>query len=191
MSAPNTPLGPVEVANLRHEILRRIAPWEPTNLYAIVDGARDPRAHPLVVGSGLPWRCLYDGALAPPLAAAAPYLLQVRWENRAVEELLSHWSDAWGFFIETPASLDELRKHLRRFLLVLAPDHARMLFRFYDPRVLRGYLPTCTGDELRAWWGPMRHLLVEGDQRNQLFEATLAGSSLQLLRIPVTGVAPC
>jgi hypothetical protein len=35
-----------------------------------------------------------------------------------------------------------------------------MYFRYYDPRVLGVFLPTCTLDELRAFMGPLQALAV-------------------------------
>jgi hypothetical protein len=36
-----------------------------------------------------------------------------------------------------------------------------MLFRYYDPRVLRSYLPTCTPEELAQVFGPIHSFVME------------------------------
>jgi len=36
-----------------------------------------------------------------------------------------------------------------------------MYFRFYDPRVLRAFLPVCTPQEAKEFFGPVRSFLVE------------------------------
>jgi hypothetical protein len=51
--------------------------------------------------------------------------------------------------------MKRLRHHLRTLLVVKSWSGERMLFRYYDPRVLRAYLPTCTSDELRTVFGPV------------------------------------
>ena len=36
-------------------------------------------------------------------------------------------------------------------------------FRYYDPRVLRKYLPTCTPEEVRSFFGPVRSFIAENN----------------------------
>jgi len=55
-----------------------------------------------------------------------------------------------------------MRRHLRRFLIVRAPDGKRLYFRYYDPRVLSVYLPTCNAAELQYIFGPVRQFVCEG-----------------------------
>ena len=46
----------------------------------------------------------------------------------------------------------DVRRHLRQFLQAQLPDGRVVLFRFYDPRVWRTYLPTCEPAELQRWF---------------------------------------
>jgi hypothetical protein len=43
-------------------------------------------------------------------------------------------------------------------------------FRYYDPRVLRVYLPTCNASELQILFGPVARYYVEGKAGNQMIE---------------------
>lgn len=45
--------------------------------------------------------------------------------------------------------------------MVYMPSGEPMYFRFYDPRVLRAFLPACGGAELSELFGPARMLLAE------------------------------
>jgi hypothetical protein len=72
------------------------------------------------------------------------------------------WGQSWGVFLRAPVSFRDARRHLRRLLRAELDDGQRVLFRFYDPRVLRAYLPTCTGDEAAQVFGPAAHYVVEG-----------------------------
>ena len=45
-----------------------------------------------------------------------------------------------------------------------------LYFRFYDPRVLRIYLPTCNESELQTVFGPVNHFYVEGKEEKLLIE---------------------
>jgi len=48
-------------------------------------------------------------------------------------------------------------------LVVHDPDGKPMYFRYYDPRVLRTYLPTCNAQELETIAGPVEWFLVEAE----------------------------
>ena len=64
-------------------------------------------------------------------------------------------------FLITKASFEDVRKHLRHFLMVTTEDGREVYFRFYDPRVLRVFLPTCTPDEVKQFFGPIRSFWIE------------------------------
>jgi hypothetical protein len=53
-----------------------------------------------------------------------------------------------------------------------------MLFRYYDPRVLRAFLPTCTLEEANTFFGPVDAFVAEGH----------AGESLLRFRVTPDGV---
>ncbi|HJP56174.1 MAG TPA: DUF4123 domain-containing protein [Gemmatimonadales bacterium] len=124
-------------------------------LYAILDACDEPRVPRKVRELG-PARAvsLYRGPAEEDLAAIAPYLVQV-----GSDELdwiaASLWSSPWGIFALSDAGLEPLRSHFRKFLLVDAPDGDRWYFRFYDPRVLERFLPTCSAPQLAEFFGPV------------------------------------
>jgi Domain of unknown function (DUF4123)/FHA domain len=153
---------------------------ETSTLYAIVDAARDDMVLPWLLESGAQHVSLYDGWQASELADVAPYLVAVSKDSAVLSDLLSRsWGQAWGVFLSSSATLRDLRRHLRRFLKVQVEGQGRMLFRFYDPRVLRAYLPTCTLEEANAFFGPVDCFLVEGH----------TGESLQRFHVTPDGVA--
>jgi hypothetical protein len=132
-------------------------------VYAILDAARDPRVRPAVLGSGQPHVCLYSGKVPEPILAVAPYLVELAEKSPFTASLLEEgWGESWGVFTLSAATLEELRRHLKRLLKVEGPRGETMLFRFYDPRVLRVYLPTCTAAELGAVFGPVGMFALEG-----------------------------
>ena len=53
-----------------------------------------------------------------------------------------------------------MRRHLRRFLLVKNEAGARCRFRFYDQRVLRAFLPSCTPEETVHFFGPLQRICI-------------------------------
>lgn len=55
-----------------------------------------------------------------------------------------------------------LRKHFRRFTRVQFEDDGRIvIFRFFDPGVLRTFLSSCTSAELETFFGPIRFFVTE------------------------------
>lgn len=134
----------------------------PPALFALLDGARDQQIVPKLRASGVEARCLFDGELQPVLAAAAPYIVALEPAAPFTRMLLAQgWGDAWGVFLTSTASLGALRRHFRRFLRVADERGRPLMFRFYDPRVLRVYLPTCTAEELELVFGPVTAFLIE------------------------------
>jgi hypothetical protein len=152
-------------------------------IYALLDAARDPRVYAAVQACSLPYECLYDGELPPELAAVAPYLVRLRPQHIFTERLLVEgWGQSWGLYLAAPGALPDLRRHLRRFLRVQTEAKKTLLFRYYDPRVLRIYLPTCSPDELTSFYGPITRFVMESEDGSALgFERH--GEALSFTRV--------
>ncbi|HEY1935861.1 MAG TPA: DUF4123 domain-containing protein [Acetobacteraceae bacterium] len=136
-------------------------------LYAVLDAARDKRIYPrlrqlagseLVVG-------LYQGRTATELAAVAPYLVCLGTIDRVFDWLWDQgWGESWGIFLWSLVSPETLRAHFRRLNMVQTEQKQRLLFRFYDPRVLRSFLSTCDATQLREMFGPVAAYMVESEE---------------------------
>lgn len=142
-----------------HPLLARLPAGEP--VYALLDGARDRRIRSFILDTRAPAWCLYRGVPAV-LEDAAPWLLRLvpgqPYTSRFFER---GWNNAWGILLTSPAPSRALRRHLRRFLRVRTEDGRVLVFRYYDPRVLRVFLPTCTPAERAAFFGPIGALAAE------------------------------
>ena len=57
--------------------------------------------------------------------------------------------------------MDTLRDHFRRLVMVRGPEGQRLLFRFYDPRVLRVFAPNCDADQVKELFGPVARYMME------------------------------
>lgn len=146
--------GAAPLAHVAAQVLGALDPELP--VYAVLDGARDSRLLSWVTRTGAPAWCLYAGELPAELAEAAPWLLRLgRGHEYAAEFFNEGWFDAWGIVFASAAPSKQLRRHLRRFLLARTEAGKRLLFRYYDPRVLRAYLPTCNAGELENFFGPI------------------------------------
>jgi hypothetical protein len=151
-----------------------------TNVFAVLDGASIPNLlDKLYVDDRPEFECLYTGEIAPDLAEAAPYLVRLEPGSAFTEWALAEgWGKHWGVFAVSAADFRALRHHLRRFLIVYDQKGKSYYFRFYDPRVLRTYLPTCNGGELASFFGPVETWIMEAEDPKTLLRFDLAESKL-------------
>ncbi len=148
-------------------------------VYAVIDGAIYP---------GLPERlavapqslCLLRGDLDAQVAQAAPYLVQLEQHNELTDELVAGWGQHWGIFALSAADWRTLRQHFRGLFLVYSPDGQPLYFRYYDPRVLRTYLPTCSAAELATVFGPVSQYILEGERDQTLLRCGYRVEQLHL-----------
>jgi len=130
------------------------------SLYGIVDTARDRQLYELVSATA-EHVCLFAGQLKAPLERVAPYLVRLSSSPNFAKIWQNEWGQSWGILCVSVASLEQLRLHFRQFLQAKLPDGQIALFRFYDPRVFRIYLPTCDLVQLRAWFACAEEFRVE------------------------------
>lgn len=163
----------------REQILQALWPQgakSKLSVWAILDCARDPKIYLALLESRLEFRCLYAGKLPRELEMVAPYLVELSPTNRLTARWLDEgWGQSWGVFLKVDDA-SNLRHHLRKFLKVQDEEGRRLVFRYYDPRVLRAYLPTCTPDETRQIFGPINAFLCESSSDRELVEFTLSSA---------------
>src|SRR5262245_12600078 len=158
------------------------------NAYAVLDGASVPG----LLDRLRRWQpehvCLYRGELEPALAAAAPYLVALRPYTEFADWVLGQgWGNHWGVFAATPADLRTLRKHFRTFLIVHGVHGRPVYFRYYDPRVLRLYLPRCHAAELAVVFGPVGCYVLEDENPGTLLRFRAGSGKLQQERLRLGG----
>lgn len=159
----SAPLDPAAAEAAEHALaaLRRVE----GPLYAVLDAARAPRIGELLRESVDACRSLYDGIEGARLAAVAPQLVALSADSRLRDDLVREgWGLRWGIWLTSPRPLIEVRRHLRKFLLVQREGTAEATyFRYYDPDVLRVYMETCTEGELAQWFGDVVTRYVADD----------------------------
>jgi hypothetical protein len=132
-----------------------------SKVYAVIDASRAIELIATARQRGLEAYTLFTGELAEEVAHVGPCLVPIP----ELERFAGSWSDALGampgVLLTTDAELDAIARHLRGLFLATDEDGVSYFFRFYDPRVFRAYLPTCTADERSAFFGPVKGWLVE------------------------------
>lgn len=161
--------------------------------YWLLDGARDPAIFGLLRAGGLEYSCVYTGNLHPRLQAAAPYLVHLAANSLTTNRLLrSGWGKSWGILTTAApdVTLARQRLHFKKFLRVRTEAGRELAFRFYDPRVLNVYLPTCTDAEFKALLGPVARLLAEAPGGAGLRQFDLDGQRMRTRELALAGVDP-
>ena len=148
-------------------------------LFAILDAARDPHVLALLIQSDHEYQSLYEGTKGESLSDVAPYLVRLPSDSPLLETLVEKgWGDSWGVYLTCDKPFKEVRKHFRHFLMVKTDEGKEVYFRFYDPRVLRVFLPTCLPEEAEQFFGPIDSYYFEDEKpKNMLrFVAGKKGS---------------
>ena len=63
--------------------------------------------------------------------------------------------------------------------MVLTEDGKTLYFRFYDPRVLRMFLPTCAPEQLAEFFGPVESFYVEDEDPARALRFSLEAGALK------------
>lgn len=164
---------------IRH-LWRPVEGQAPLNVYTLVDAARSESIYPKIRSSKLETVCLHRGKRAQELAWVAPYLVLLEAEDPFTQWLIeTGWGKSRAAFVRSEASLNELSRHFRNCLTVYDDEGKSYFFRFYDPRVLRTYLPSCDKEEIRTVFGPGKHFIVEDENPTMLLHFSRAGEILQ------------
>jgi hypothetical protein len=151
-----------------------------SNVFAVLDGASVPNLLPALYQHQPEYVCLYRGDLTQDMAEAAPYLIQLDFDSELTKWIINQgWGKHWGIFAVSRASIRILRGHFRKFLMVYDPEGKPLYFRYYDPRVLRVYLPTCNAEELKTVFGPVQYFLFEDEDPNSALQFKSVSGVLQ------------
>ncbi|MHC4243279.1 MAG: DUF4123 domain-containing protein [Planctomycetota bacterium] len=160
-----------------------------TNVYTVLDGASVPDL-PQVLWEHKPENiCLYRGEQEPDMATVAPYLVKLEYDHPFTKLVCKQgWGNHWGIFVITPAEVNirMLRAHFRKFLMVYDPDGKLIYFRYYDPRVLRVYLPTCNSEDIKIVFGPVGSYITEDEDSSNLLRFASDGEKIQAEKVLLT-----
>jgi len=174
------------------QLLRQHLFSEPeTGVFAVLDGASIEGLLDHLYDDEPDFVCLYRGRLAPDMAEVAPYLVELKPDEPFARWVLENcWGQHWGIFAISHEGLRTLRQHFRRFTVVQDPNGKYLYFRFYDPRVLRVFLPTCNEAELAEFFGPVLFYAAEDEDGARLVRFRRTPAGLQTEELDLTGQQP-
>ena len=177
----NQPATTMNIKNISEQLWQTNQQGLEPKVYVLLDAARDKQIEPLVRLGKLRSECLYQGKLDYAMARSAPYLVRLEKDHPQTDEILRKgWGNSWGVFAITypPATLINIRHNCRKIAKVKGPGGKNLVFRYYDPRVLRSYLPTCSTDEAKQVFGPITEFIIEGENPNTLHRFTQTDSGV-------------
>ncbi len=148
---------------LKQNLIRQLFGNGASNAYAVLDGAANPALLDHLYGDRPEFVCLYRGELEPDIAECAPYLTKLEANTPFADWVIgTGWGHHWGIFAVADCDLRAMRQHLRKLNMVYDPEtHNPLLFRYYDPRVLTIFLPTCDAQQAEEFFGPVAVFLAE------------------------------
>ena len=103
-------------------------------------------------------QCLFKGTKDETLVDVAPYIFGIENEVEKFNDLELSLNEI--IFLESTASVEELAQHFRDFIYQKVEER-ECYFRFWDGRVLKKFLPTCTAIQLYLFFGPIDSFIVQ------------------------------
>jgi hypothetical protein len=148
--------------------------------YCILDAAKMGDAINELKNFDIEVDSLYRGRSEEILSSVAPYLVECRYNIDFFNWYYQNGvGESWGIFIHSDVEFKVLWKHFRKFLLVMTEENKELYFRFYDPRVLRIFLPTCETPQLVEFFGPVKKFIVEDEDKNNILYFSLKNGKLE------------
>jgi hypothetical protein len=159
------------------------------HLYALVDGAQ---AFDLAFAGrlmGHPMFTLFTGDLATVAAQSGPCLLAIGERSGFLAAWVRRAGAHAGILFEAAAEPSALGPHLRHIFIATDEEGQEYFFRFYDPRVLRTFLPTCREGELREFFGPVQRWIAEREDGAGYTVYTVDGGALKTRDVAAAATA--
>lgn len=171
------------------DISRYIFSERKFRIYAILDGAAIPELRMKLFEHNPVYYCLYRGELPPDIAQVAPYLVHFEPDSEFSTWVFAKgWGKNWGIFLRSNYNIRLLRKHFRNFLIVHTEEGKPLLFRYYDPRVMRVYLPSCGKEEIETIFGPVDSYFMEDEDSKTLLRFRIENEALKAEKRRFTAV---
>lgn len=124
---------------------------------------------------------LYLNTEEVDLADVGPFLVDLMGNKKVVNWLEKEgYGKSWGIYINSNSEFEDIVKHLQGILIVEDDGGHKNYFRYYDPRVMKIFLPTCDANQLKYLFGSVINAyIVEDPESNQNIIYTLNQGKLK------------
>jgi len=149
--------------------------------YIVADGAALPGLGEAISKNNPEFCCLYSGSINEEMAAVAPYLIKAQEGSALLDWLLDNWGQNFGIaaIIPEQLSFDEVKKHFHSLLMIKHPEGRALYFRYYDPRVLRRFLPMSTPEQMPLLFDQIKLFVMEGEEPTLVTRYWIEGDQVQ------------
>lgn len=152
-------------------------------IHAVVDAARClDLAFEAKLLFGMNIHSLFAPDVQTVLWNVSPYAFAVDSDSPYLRSWALRLGESAGILIASTAEDAALYDHLRKLFVVQDEQKQEFFFRFYDPRVLNTFLPTCSPAQLAEFFGPIDELIVEDARERALLRLRCAGGRLVVER---------
>ena len=143
---------------------------EGSNLFGIVDSARNDEVFRYLVTGDVQYKSLFEDTMDVQSYGVSGFLVECKKESQLFKWMTTEaWGDSCCIFFTSKDELDELLVHFQKFNRVYLEGDDVVLFRYYDPRVLRTYLPTCNREEIESFFGEVKSFFAESEDPETMF----------------------
>ena len=104
---------------------------------------------------------MFNGELPEELRAVSPHLVRLTDNELSRWIVTNCWNKSWGIFIASSIPTPSVRLHFRKISKASASGGQKLFFRYFDPRVLRVFLPTCSPFQLKQIIGDLDCIYLE------------------------------
>ncbi|HLJ50217.1 MAG TPA: FHA domain-containing protein [Bryobacteraceae bacterium] len=136
----------------------------------VMRGLADPVAAIFDLRSGAP--CLQrlrdSGVVVEPLNDQMALFIVEPDSPACATAVGEAWGNGWSIYVTSRSPLAILRNHLRRFATMLSSDGVEFKFRLADPALMGAFLSGMSGEEARAFFGPIAALILESASGDEL-----------------------
>ncbi|MFO7613392.1 MAG: DUF4123 domain-containing protein [Bacteroidales bacterium] len=155
---------PEEPAQHVADFLFQQAEKEGCQLFGIIDSARNEDVFRHLITGNVRYKSLFEGTMDEQSYGVSGFLVECKKESLLFQWMTTEvWGESCCIFFTSKSDFDNLFKHFQQFNRVYLEDDQVVLFRYYDPRVLRVYLPTCSRREIDLFFGEVLSFFAEAD----------------------------
>lgn len=167
------------------EFLLEKAESSDCKLYGIVDSARNDEVFRYLIIGNVKYKSLFEGTMDVQSFGVSGFLVECEKESPLFQWMTTEgWGNSSCVFFTSKLSFEELFSHFQQFNRVYLEEDKVVLFRYYDPRVLRTYLPSCNREEVEAFFGGVEHFYLESEDPetlNVIRKSTGEGSEILVI----------
>ena len=165
------------------DFLLQQAEKEQCDLFGIIDSARNEDVFRHLITGNVKYKSLFEGTMDEQSYGVSGFLVECKKESSLFKWMTTEaWGDSCCIFFTSNASFEDLFKHFQKFNRVYLEGDEVVLFRYYDPRVFRVYLPTCNRGEVEMFFGNILTFIAETENPEMLtvFRRNLTDGSTNL-----------